>query len=226
MQIYSLYFLKEVRDILGLIDDYKLKDLFKVLSLQIGNICQYNELAQISSYSQPTLKKYLNFLEKTFIAFFIRPFFTNKRTELVKNPKVYFFDLGLRNAAIDNFLDLEQRTNQGAILENFVALQLKDKQYVKFWRSKSKAEVDFVFEKEGQLIPIEVKKTLKSTHLSASFLSFLKKYQPKKGYVCSLDFVGERKVEKTHVYFIPIALFVPSPLLKSKSNSSTTRIRW
>lgn len=203
-QIYSLYFLKEVRDILGLIDDYKLKLLLKALSLQIGNTCQYQELCQVSGFTIQTLKKYLNFLEKTFISFFPRPFFTNKRTELSKNPKVYFFDLGFRNAVIDNFLTPDKRSDGGALLENFVAIGIKDSSDIHFWRTKSKAEVDFVIEQEGELIAIEVKAKLVKPTISASMYSFSKKYRPKRAFFYSLNFVGKRRVEKTSVYFLPI----------------------
>lgn len=206
-QIYSLYFLKEVRDVLGLIDDYKLRQLIKALSLQIGNICQYNELAQLSSFSQPTIKKYLNFLEKSFIAFFIKPFFKNKRTELVKNPKVYFFDIGLRNSILDNFLALDKRGDKGAIIENFVAQHLINEKTVSYWRTKSKAEVDFILEKEGEVIPIEVKSTLNKEVISPSLASFINKYQPKKGFVLSADLWSRKKTGKTTVDFLPIILW-------------------
>lgn len=206
-QIYSLYFLKEVKDVLGLIDDYKLRQLIKALSLQIGNICQYNELVQLSSFSQPTVKKYLNFLEKSFIAVFIKPFFKNKRTELVKNPKVYFFDIGLRNSVLDNFLPLDKRGDKGAIVENFVAQHLMMDRPIFYWRTKSKAEVDFILEKEGEIVPVEVKSTLGQPVINASLASFIKKYQPKRGFVLSANLWSVKKTGKTTVNFLPIILW-------------------
>ena len=86
--IYNTYFLREVRDILGLIDDYKLQALLKALALQVGNLIEYEELGRLSGFSFPTLKKILNFLEKTYICQFVRPFYKNKRTEIVKNTSV------------------------------------------------------------------------------------------------------------------------------------------
>lgn len=205
--IYNLFFLKEVKDLLGLIDDYKLKLLIKALSLQLGNILQYQELANISNFSSATLKKYLNFLEKTYISFFIKPFYTNKRTELTKNPKVYFFDLGFRNIVIDNFLSVDKRADLGFLLENFAAINFWQKyKTLNFWRTKAKAEVDFVLEKEGKIVPIEVKTNLESPKITASFLSFIKKYNPPVAYVFSLNFFNDIKVEKTKVHFLPIFL--------------------
>jgi len=205
--IYNLFFLKEVKDILGLIDDYKLKLLIKALSLQLGNLIQFQELAGISNFSQSTVKKYLNFLEKTYISFFIKPFFTNKRTELTKNPKIYFFDTGFRNTVIDNFLPIDQRTDFGYLLENFVAINFWQKfKTLNFWRTKAKAEVDFVLRKEDKIIPVEVKTKLEFPKITPSLLSFIKKYHPSQVYVFSLNFSGVIKIEKTKVYFLPIFL--------------------
>ncbi len=205
--IYNLYFLKEVRDILGLIDDYKLKLLIKSLSLQMGNLIQYQELSNFSDFSVLAVKKYLNFLEKTFISFLIRPFFTNKRRELVKNPKVYFFDTGFRNAVIDNFSSLKNRQDIGVLLENFSALSLlHQEKKINFWRTKSKAEVDFVIEKNNKIIPIEIKTKLLQSKLTPSFLSFIKKYRPKEAYIYSLNYLDKIKVNQTKVYFLPVVL--------------------
>lgn len=205
--IYNLFFLKEVRDILGLIDDYKLKVLIKALSLQLGNLIQYQELSTISGFSQVTLKKYLNFLEKTYISFFIKPFFTNRRIELAKNPKIYFFDNGFRNAVIDNFLLADQRTDLGYLLENFVAINFWQKyKTFNFWRTKAKAEVDFVLRKEEKIIPVEVKTKLESPKITPSLLSFIKKYHPPYAYVFSLNSYKVVKIDKTKIYFLPIFL--------------------
>ncbi len=101
--IYNTYFIKDIRDVLGLIDDFKLSKLIKAISLQTGSIISYNELSQISGYDFLTLKKYLGILEKTFICKIVHPFSGNKRNELKKNPKVYFYDTGLRNYILDDF---------------------------------------------------------------------------------------------------------------------------
>jgi len=160
--IYNTYFLREVRDILGLIDDYKLARLIKALALQIGNLIEHKELSILSEYTYPTLKKFLNFLEKTFICSFVRPYFKNSRIEIVKNPKIYFFDTGLRNFVVDDFRGFDDRPDVGALLENAVFQELiKDGVKVNFWRTKNKNEIDFIVTyEEQQKIALEVKKYL------------------------------------------------------------------
>ncbi len=175
--IYNTYFLREVRDILGLIDDYKLGKLMKALALQIGGLVDYGDLARLSGYSYPSLKKYLNFLEKTFICVFIRPFFKNKRVEIVKNPKVYFFDTGLRNIAIDDFRKIQDRPDGGALLENGLAMQfIKEGMEFHFWRDKKKNELDFVISLgERNFAAVESKNYVKSFRIPAE-KSFKKLY--------------------------------------------------
>src|SRR3989304_5856883 len=90
----------------------------------------------------------------------IQPFHKNHITELKKNPKTYFLDLGLRNYIINNFNPLEKRTDAGALIENFVFLCLRNNfpdKTINYWRTTAKAEVDFILRLNGELIPIEVK---------------------------------------------------------------------
>jgi len=191
--IYNTYFLKEIKEILNLPGDYKLSKLINALALQIGNIVNYNELSSITGFNYKELLHHLNILEKTFIILKSQPFFTNKRIELVKAPKVFFLDNGFRNNVIKNFQPVSNRQDKGGLYENFVASELvKSGRDLRYWRTKSKAEVDFVVEEKGVLIPIEVKSNLKAPKLTKSFSSFLDKYKPKRGFVFSERFFHER----------------------------------
>ena len=201
--IYSLFFTREVKDFTSLSDDYKLKKLVKALSLSSGSLIEYRQLGSLSGFDFLTLKRYLNFLEKTYIISLTPPFFTNKRTELVKNPKVYFYDLGLRNSLIDNFLPFESRTDKGFLLENFIASYfLSLGQKVKFWRTKNKAEVDFILEKEGLLYALETKAGIMK-NIPLSLVSFIEKYHPKKAFIVSC-FKGKRRyLNNIPLEFVP-----------------------
>lgn len=205
--IYNTYLLREIKEILSLSEDYKLMNLLKALSLQIGNIVNYNELSNVTGFSYADLKKYLNVLEKTYICKLIRPFFTNKRTELVKVPKVYFFDAGFRNTSIDNFS--RERPDKGALYEQLVFTELVKKgKTPKFWNTKTRAEVDFILEKENSIIPIEVKSMLRNEKIQKSLQSFIEKYRPKKGFMLSLDFEGSRTFKSCSLHFLPLVKFI------------------
>ncbi|OGC05631.1 hypothetical protein A2230_01230 [candidate division WOR-1 bacterium RIFOXYA2_FULL_36_21] len=163
--IYNTYFLREVKDILGLVDDYKLSQMLKALALQVGNLIEYQEISKVSELSYQTVKHYLSFLEKTLICKLVKPFFKNKRREIVKNPKIYFIDTGLRNYIVDDFRSINERTDNGSLLENGIAMQLtKQERVFRYWRTKYKAEVDFVIElANSKSLALEVKKTVDKT---------------------------------------------------------------
>ena len=200
--IYNTYILREIREIFQISSDYKLVKLMKALSLQIGNIINYQELNILTETNFPELKKYLNILQKSYIIQLVQPFFTNKRTELVKSPKVYFIDHGFRNICIDTFSGSLSQT--GAMFEQFVLSEfIKSDMHIKFWRSKSGAEVDFVIEKEGP-VPIEIKVNLKSPKRSRSFHSFVEKYKPSTGYILSPGYEDKIQKENTTIHFYPI----------------------
>jgi len=104
---------------------------------------------------------------------------------------IYFYDLGLRNVVINNFV--KDRRDLGAIKENFIVSELlRQGLDIKYWRTKSKAEVDIIIDKITEVIPIEVKSKIKNTNLTKSLLSFIDKYNPKQAFVVSDDFEGER----------------------------------
>jgi len=197
--IYNTYFLREIREILNLTEDYRLSKLIEALALQIGNIINYNELSEISGFSYQDLKKYLNILDKTFICKESKNFHTNKRQELKKSPKIFFFDTGFRNIIIEDFS--KQRTDLGELYENFVATELikKDKP-LKYWRTKAKAEVDFII---GQ-IPLEIKSELKKPAITKSFLAFLERYVPKKAVFLSANLNEKRRINNSNVLFLPL----------------------
>lgn len=201
--MYTTYFLKEVKEILNIADDYKLAKLMKALALQIGNIINYTELSSLTELSVYEVKKYLNILEKTFICKQIKNFHTNKRKELKKSPKIFFYDPGFRNVSIENFS--KQRSDLGALHEQFIANELEKKDIkAKYWRTQSGAETDFIIEKEQRIIPLEIKTKISNTVLGKSLYSFIEMYKPEKAYVLSRNYSGKRIINNTTIEFFPL----------------------
>ena len=198
--LLNIYLLRDIKDVAGIVDEAKMYKLLKALSLQIGNVIVYNELANLIGVSTIKLKEYLDILEKVFLVKKIVPFFTNKRVELVKNPEVFFCDFGLRNVIINNFLKLEDRGDKGAMLENFVFRELVDND-LKYYRTKNGAEVDFIL---NDTTPIEVKSNLSDFKISKSYHYFLENYKPKMGYLLNLNRVGKKEIKGVEVEFLPL----------------------
>ena len=95
--IYNTYFLREVKDILGLVDEYKIQKLLIYLAQSVGGTINYSKISSVCDIPERDVRKYLEFMSKTFVAYLALPFFTNKLREIVKQPKVYFFDSGFLN---------------------------------------------------------------------------------------------------------------------------------
>lgn len=206
--IYEKYLLKDIKDLLRLATDNELDRLGKFLAGQIGNIVKYQELANASGLSHKELKKHLNILDKTYIISLVKPFFTNRRTELVKNPKVYFNDLGLRNYSLLDWRSADGRNDLGSLAENYGFILLKNifGNNIKYWRTKAKAEVDFTIAKEQSVYPVEIKYISKRL-IGKSLFSFIEKFKPPVALILTKDYLGEEKVGSTKVKFLPITYF-------------------
>lgn len=159
----SLIF-KDLLD-LNLIEDKRLaRNLLKLLAFQIGNIINYSELADSLEADQRVIKRYIEIFEQSFILFRLYPYSKNKRDEITKSPKIYFYDMGVRNALIGDFSDLGGRTDKGALFENFIVSEaIKQNSYLDknyhfyYWRTKQGSEMDLVLERMGKVIAIEIK---------------------------------------------------------------------
>lgn len=167
--IYNTYFLREVKDILGLVDEYKIQKMLTYLANSVGSTVNYSALANDCDLNERDVRKYLEFMSKTFITYLVKPYFTNKLTEIVKQPKTYFFDAGFLNHILSFEVDSGKKLEQVLVME-FIKSNLE----VKYWRDKKKHEMDFILYKDNKIIrAIEAKSSGKYTE---SFAAFEKKY--------------------------------------------------
>jgi len=207
--IYETYVGRDVIELLRIPDIFKFRKLVGLLASQAGSLVNYNQLASTCDSYYKEIIGLLNVLEETYVVRLVRPFHKNLKTELRKNPKVYFIDMGLRNYILNNFNPLEKRSDSGALAENYAFLALfnlvKDFGKVNYWRTLSKAEVDFVLSTGEEIIPVEVKYSdFERPRISRSFRSFLAAYRPEKGIVLTKNFWGKLKTPSTEVKFVPI----------------------
>ncbi len=204
--IYDTYIERDVVSYLQITDTIKFRKLVSMLSFNIGDMVSYENLViNCNSYYKEILRL-IDVLQQTYVIKLLRPFYKNLVTELRKNPKVYFFDFGLRNYGINNFKDINMREDNGKLAEDFVFSELKDEKFsLNFWRTTAKAEVDFILSDIKRAVPIEVKfEKMKKEKLGKSFYSFLGAYKPERALIITKDFWGEMKVGKTKVKFVPI----------------------
>jgi len=212
--IYDTYITRDIVELLKIEDVSGFRNLILHLSGAMGSLLNYNSLMSDGKIYFRRLKHYLSILEETFVIKQLAPFYSNRITELKKNPKLYFIDTGLRNYIIKNFNLLKERTDSGNLAENFVFSQLCSSDYaesapgreeIKYWRTIAGAEVDFILRINGKIIPIEVKYSFfRKPEISRGFRSFITKYKPKRALILTRGFWGKMKVDKTNVVFAPV----------------------
>jgi len=208
-EIYSSYIEKDVVGFLKIAEPEYFSNLVKILSTQNGELTNSSNLASEANLNPRSIDKYVYYLEQTFVIRRLKPFFTNAKKELVKMPKIYFNDVGLRNFSLASFSAWEQRSDRGSLLENFVFNELQNQlnagEKINYWRSKDGAEVDFVLRRNEQIIPIEVKNFMEQFKYSKSYALFMEKYKIKNGYIITLNGNGEkRKYDGTEIEFLNI----------------------
>ncbi len=176
-----------------LVDSYAKKDIveshlsngdsyFKIMRLlasQIGSLLNVNSLASDVKLDNKTENTYLWVMRKLFHIYLLSPFYKNVSSELKKMPKIFYADLGIRNYLVNNFSPIALREDKGDLLENYVANLLKSKynlENLKFWRTQSKQEVDFVVQDQfSKYLAYEVKFQRKSFKQS-KYSFFMKSY--------------------------------------------------
>ena len=208
-EIFRSYLERDISSLLSLSRPDAFVLLIKILAGRICSPLNFSQLSAQSGISLPTLKKYLWYAEKTFVVKLLPPFFKNIKKELVRSPQAYFIDLGLRNFSLNLLGHIGEAHDSGLVFENFIFKILQEKAVqnnwtIKFWRTKDKAEVDFIIDKGQEIIPVEVKyQSMKQIKVSRSFRSFLGKYKPNIAYLVNLTKEEEIKINGTKIQVVP-----------------------
>lgn len=131
----------------------KFVDLVTALCYRIGSEINYESLGRDLDLSKLTVQRYINLLELCSIVKVVPSYSKNLDNELKKGKKVYFTDVGVRNALIGDFSPFSTRADAGALWENFFYMErvkmhdtLRDRKKMYFWRTKGyqPKELDFV----------------------------------------------------------------------------------
>lgn len=168
-ELTSAYLYKDVLELATIKHADKLFKLLRLLAFQAGSEVSLNELGNSLQMSKDTVATYIDLLEKAFVVFRLTGFSRNLRKEIVKMDKIFFYDLGIRNALIDNFNPLDRRADIGQLWENFLVVERRKRNTYSnmllksyFWRTYTGAELDYVEEGMGQISGFEFKYSAKA----------------------------------------------------------------
>jgi predicted AAA+ superfamily ATPase len=181
--LVEAFVLKDVSDLHQIERPSVFRKLLELAAADIGNLVNLTNWAGVAQASRNTVGRYLEIAEEAHVLRLVPPFAEGRRAEVTGMPKVFFLDNGLRNAVFGGFTASSTRGDRGALWENAVfnelakRLELLDE--IRFWRSKSGAEVDFVVRRGERIVAFEVKAAeLARPSVSRATHSFLEAYRP------------------------------------------------
>jgi len=191
-ELIQTYIKKDIRDIGKIRNIMKFNNFLRILADQVGNLLNIDELASSVGIAKETVYDYLILLEGTYIARRLTPFFKNLRSELTKMPKIYFEDSGILNYLKYN--EIVEKVS-GELFENSIYTELRKAvglEELRYWRTQSKQEIDFVIDHKRQLFTLEVKK-IYSGQKTTSLEYFSQKYPHSKSFIVTLEKRREAK---------------------------------
>ena len=163
-EVINSYLLKDILVFEGIKQSNKIMDLLKLIAFQLGQEVSLQELARQLGISKNTVESYLDLLSKVFVVYKVPGFSRNLRKEITKSNRWYFYDNGIRNCIIGNFNRLDNRTDIGALWENYLAAErIKYQNYTQknvtnyFWRTYDQQELDWLEEENDILRGYEFK---------------------------------------------------------------------
>lgn len=161
----------------------QMRRLLTMLAHAQGGIANLAQLASALGLSQPTVARYVDIMEQSFLVRRLPPYFRNIGKRLVKAPKIYVRDTGLLHHLlnIDSLDTLESHPIRGASWETFVLEDILRREAIAnphsqpyYWRTSGGAEVDLLLERPGAVHAIEVKTAqAHSSYLARSLRSIM-----------------------------------------------------
>ena len=164
----STYIDRDVSEMMERVDKLRFHDFIRAAACRVGQMLNVHSIASDVGISDKTAKNWLRILEASDIIFYLRPYTSNLLKRTVKQAKMYFFDTGLA-AYLTAYLTpeiLAKGALSGAILENYVVSEIRKTFYntgrvgnLWYYRDKDQHEIDMIIEQNGQVYPMEIKRT-------------------------------------------------------------------
>jgi uncharacterized protein len=175
------YLERDLQDLAAISALPDFRRLMRAACLRVGQLVNQTELGRDAALAQPTVHRWLNLLETSYLLVRLPAYAVNRTKRLIKAPKIYWGDTGVA-------LHLaEAEAPGGAHLENLVLNDLLawrdarlERAEIGYWRTAIGEEVDFVIEVGGKLLPVEVKSTARPRLADCAHLrSFRAEYRKK-----------------------------------------------
>jgi predicted AAA+ superfamily ATPase len=207
------YIDRDVSDMIPGVDKLLFADFIRAAACRVGQMLNTHDIAQDVGVSDDTAKRWLQVLEKSEVVFYLRPYSNNLLKRTVKTPKMYFFDTGLA-AYLTKYSNPEILMNgaiNGAILENYTVAEIRKtwlnsakECLLHYYRDKDTNEIDMVIEADGELHPLEIKKSTNPGTEPASAFKVLDKGSVPRGAGAILCLREEISAIDRNTFILPI----------------------
>lgn len=209
----STYIERDVKSLSDAIDSLRFLRFITALAARCSQMLNISELARDAELNQKQVKDWLGILETLGILFYLYPYSNNLLKRLVKTPKVYFYDTGLV-AYLTKWSSPETLASgamSGAILENYVVSEIRKsylnqgkEAFIYYYRDKDAKEIDLVLEQDGELHPIEIKKSANPASEILRVFPVLDKSSLKRGNGAVICLKTDLSAFNKENYIVPI----------------------
>lgn len=207
------YIERDVSEMIEGVDKLLFSDFIRAAACRTGQMLNIHDIANDVGISDDTAKRWLLVLEKSDVIFYLRPYSNNLLKRTIKTPKMYFFDTGLV-AYLTRYSSPEILANgaiNGAILENYVVSEIRKTYFnnakeclMWYYRDKDCNEVDMVIESDGELHPIEIKRSVNPPSELVGAFSILDKGSVTRGKGAVICMRPELSAINSDNYIVPI----------------------
>lgn len=184
------YLMRDVTEAGGITDTVRFRKFINACAALVSEQVNYAALAEAAEISQPTAKVWLQILEGLGIIYLLQPYANNELKRLTKTPKLYFCDTGLC-AFLSMWLTAGTLMNgaaSGDYYENYVVMEMvknyaysQTKANITYFRDSNAKEIDLFIEENGQIHPLEIKKSANPNKREVKKYSVLNKTSLKQG---------------------------------------------
>ena len=207
------YIDRDVSDMIPGVDKLLYADFIRAAACRAGQMLNIHDIASDVGVSDDTAKRWLQVMEKSEVIFFLRPFSNNLLKRTIKTPKMYFFDTGLV-AYLTRYSSPEILMSgaiNGAILENYTVAEIIKTYHnsakdciLHYYRDKDSREIDLVIESDGELHPLEIKKTVNPGSELVSAFKILDKASVPRGIGAILCLRQDLSAIDRNTFVVPI----------------------
>jgi hypothetical protein len=183
----STYIERDVRQMSQLNDIASFSRFMVAVAARSGELLNYSSIAQDTSVSVDTVKRWITILQTSGIIYLLKPYSNNHLKRAIKTPKLYMMDTGLM-AWLTRWLTpdtIQMGAKSGQFFETFVVSEIIKSFYnqgkeppIYYYRDTSQKEIDLLIEDQRTLYPVEIKATANPSAKMGKSFEVLRKYLP------------------------------------------------